>query len=953
MSSRRAEADPAERIERGVPIEFTFDGRRHAGLRGDTIASALAACGVRVISRSFKYHRPRGLLCCTGRCPNCLVQVDGVPNVRACMEPLRAGAKVRHQNAWPSLDRDLLSIVDRFDRLLPVGFYYKVFHRPRALWPKFEWILRRVAGLGRVDPRSTPSTHGRTRHLHTEIVVIGGGPAGCLAALEAASAGASVILVDDQPELGGHLRYRGAVVRGDPRIDGLPAHAAAARLRDLISDERRIQVLSGATAFGVYEGGLVGIQQADTICRVRARCIIAATGTQERPLLFTDNDLPGVMLGTGALRLARLHGVRSGQRAAVIVDGEHGLAIARELREAGIAVAAVLDLRPGASADSQALTDVTVLRARGSGAVSSLLIRANGALRTIDCDLVAVALQPEPLTALFAHDGGRRAYDPRLGEFVPDGRTAAVIVAGEMEGPSGDEYACAAGVAAGRLSAVELGHGDAEAARTAADIRESRRLSALAVLAAPLEIERDGEGKRFVCLCEDVTSKEIEQGIDEGFDHLELLKRYSTITMGPCQGRMCHVISARLRAAHTGQSIAEAGLTTARPPFQPVTIGALAGPHFAPVRKTAMHDRHAALGAQWMDMGDWKRPYLYTTVQRECLAVRERVAVIDVSTLGKLEVRGPDAGEFLDWLHPNRFSDLKVGRVRYRAMCDDSGIVFDDGTVARLGPDRFFLSTTTSAFEAVDQWLHWWLTGSARRVRVTNVTSHYGAINLAGPRSREVLGRVTALDVSREAMPYLCAVEGQVAGVDAVILRIGFVGELSYEIHVPADYAAHVWDALMDAGRDLGIEAFGVEAQRVLRLEKQHVIVGQDTDALSNPLEAGLAWIVKADKPDFVGRDAIAAVAARGMREALVGFEIVGRMVPDEGAAVVRDGRLTGRVTSAKWSDTLDRTIGLAIVPIDLATEGATLEIRRDGSIVSGTVVLKPFYDPDGARLRS
>ena len=941
MSTERLPPTPLERIDRARSVSFSFDGREHRGFAGDTIASATAAAGVRVLSRSFKYHRPRGLLCCAGRCPNCLVQVDGEPNVRACVTPVRDGMVVKHQNAWPSLRFDLLSLTGRLDRFLPIGFYYKTFYRPRWLWPLFERILRRAAGLGRIDTRAAPDLRARTRHLHREVAVVGGGPAGCIAALEAAAAGARVALVDDQPSLGGHLRARTGTVDGDARVDGLAGHAAAARLAELVAAQPRIDVLSNATAFGVYEGGLLGVVQGATLVRIRVKRLVLALGTQERPLLFANNDLPGVVLARGALALARLQSVRLGQRAAVVIEDDDGSRLADELRSAGVAVVEIVDLRTGASA----------VRATGNGWVDGLVVRDGGAERTIRCDLVVLALRPEPVTALLAHDGGERHWDDRFAEFVPVGRTETVIVAGEMEGPRGAAYALAAGAAAGREAALECGHGDREAARQARVAADSLRAGAPA--AAPTPIATEGSGKRFVCVCEDVTAKEIAQGIAEGFDGLEILKRYSTVTMGPCQGKMCHVTSARLRAAYTGEPMSVAALTTARPPFQPVTLATLAGPHLSPVRRTALHDRHDALGATWLDMGDWKRPYVYTTVERESRAVRERVALIDVSTLGKLEVRGPDAAAFLDWLHPNRFSDLKVGRVRYRAMCDDAGIVIDDGTVARIGSDRFFVTTTTSSLDAVEQWLRWWLTGTSRRVSVTDVTSHYAAINLAGPRSREVLARLTDLDVSKEAMPYLAAALGEIAGTSVIVLRIGFVGELSYEIHAPADYGAHLWDALMETGREFGIEAFGVEAQRVLRLEKQHLIVGQDSDALSGPLEAGLSWLVKAEKPDFIGRNAIAAVAARGPELALVGFTLPGRTVPDEGASILHDGKLVGRVTSAKWSDALGLTVGLALVPTPLGVEGGPIEIRRDGASLRATVALKPFYDPAGTKLRS
>jgi sarcosine oxidase subunit alpha len=388
-----------------------------------------------------------------------------------------------------------------------------------------------------------------------------------------------------------------------------------------------------------------------------------------------------------------------------------------------------------------------------------------------------------------------------------------------------------------------------------------------------------------------------------------------------------------------------------------VALATLAGPPLHPVRRTPLHERHLEAGATWMDMGDWQRPLHYGDVAAECRAVHRGVGLIDVSTLGKLDVRGRDAGEFLDWLHPNRFSDLAVGRIRYRAMTDDAGILLDDGTVARLGEQRYFVTTGTGSLDAVDQWLRWWSASSDRRVDITNVTSRFAGMNLAGPASRDVLRRVTDGDVGPEALGYLHAREADVAGVPALILRIGFVGELAYEIHVPADRAIHVWDALMDAGRSAAIRPFGVEAQRVLRLEKQHAIVGQDTDALSDPAAAGMGWLIKGERPDFIGRDALAAARSRGARDVLAGFEMTGTAVPAEGAAIVRDGRAIGRVTSSKWSAHLERAIGLAWLPVADAVDGRTITVRlgtgREGSTAEAIVRTAPFYDPAGERVRS
>ncbi len=481
--------------------------------------------------------------------------------------------------------------------------------------------------------------------------------------------------------------------------------------------------------------------------------------------------------------------------------------------------------------------------------------------------------------------------------------------------------------------------------------------AALAARTEPAPTALPSGRKSFVCFCEDVTAKELAQGIREGFDSLETLKRYSTVTMGPCQGKQCHGNAAQVTAALRGVPRETTGLTTYRPPVQPIPLAVLAGPHYNPTRRTALHDRHEALGANWMDMGDWKRPLDYGDVDAECRAVHERVGLIDVSTLGKLDVRGRDAGEFLDWLHPNRFSDLRVGRIRYRAMTDDAGIILDDGTVARLGDDRYLITTGTGSLDAVDGWLRWWLAASDRRVDVTNVTARYAAMNLAGPRARDVLERLTDIDVSPEGLRYLDAREALVAGVPAAILRIGFVGELAYELHVPADQAAYLWDRILATGAEFGIRPFGVEAQRVLRLEKQHAIVGQDTDALSDPRGASMGWLIKGDRPDFIGRDAIAALGERGLRDVLIGFEMIGTAVPAEGAAVVRDGKPIGRVTSSKWSPTLGKAIGLAWLPAEDAVDDRAITVRlgtgREGSTAPAVVRSSPFYDPAGERVRS
>jgi sarcosine oxidase subunit alpha len=894
-----------------------------------------------------------------------MVDVDGSPNVRACVTPLRDGMRVRSQNARPSLRWDLMALADRFDRLLPIGFYYKTFIRPRRLWPLYERVLRSVAGLGRVDPRITPDTNPRKRHLHCDVCVIGGGPAGCIAALEAAAAGARVLLVDEEPTLGGHLRYQSSAVSGDERMVAPSGFEAAQRLGEAVAREPGIEHLASASGIGIYEGGLVGVSQGETFIRVRADRIVVCTGAAETPVLFDANDRPGVMLASAILRMRHLHGVKAGDRAVVLTDDDHGWRAAAELVRAGIEVAALVDSRPGRDAADttvdqglsgrgvEILASSRAVAAVGRGSVEAVRLTTPAGERTITCDLIAMAQRPEPVISLLAQAGAVVMHDQASGRFVARSMPPDVLAAGHVLGrdlPDG-------GLAVG---AIDAGRRAASGADAAEDAAEDAKADPSEGEASRLAV---GSGrKQFVCVCEDVTVKDLELGIAEGFRDVETLKRYSTVTMGPCQGKMCHTLAARVHAVTFTRAAAGAAapprLTTSRPPWQPVTLASLAGPHLAPIRRTAIHERHAALGATWIDMGDWKRPLHYGDVDAECRAVRSAAGIIDVSTLGKLMLQGADAGAFLDWLHPNRFSDLREGRVRYRAMLDDAGIVLDDGTVARLTGGRYFLSTTTGNLDAVDQWLRWWLADGARDCSVANVTSHFAAINLAGPRARDVLAALTDLDVSREGLPYLAAAEATVAGVPAILLRIGFVGELGFEIHVPADCGAHLWDSLLEAGKPHGLRAFGVEAQRVLRLEKQHPIVGQDTDALSDPLGAGMGWLVKLDKPDFVGQDALRALGdgSGDGRLSLVGFEIPARTVPAEGAAIVRDGAAIGRVTSSKWSPSLERTIGLAWLAADAASDGAPLTIRLGeggDTAVIGKVRSRPFYDPDGERLRS
>jgi sarcosine oxidase, subunit alpha len=533
--------------------------------------------------------------------------------------------------------------------------------------------------------------------------------------------------------------------------------------------------------------------------------------------------------------------------------------------------------------------------------------------------------------------------------FVPDVMPDRIHVAGAVTGRSDPVRS----LVTGRLAGLEAAEATKARAATTRRVELEGMIPDGARQDFVLPEASKTLAKIFACLCMDVTTKEMAISVDEGFDSIELLKRYSTLSMGPCQGKSCLAACVRYAAELSGRSIPETGVPTSRAPWHPVELGLLAAEHLEPRKESPLHECHTDLGAEFIWAGEWRRPKQYREAAEECKAVHERVAIIDVSTLGKFRVHGIGSVELLEKLYPSRFGDLQVGRLRYGAMLNDQGVIIDDGTVGRLAEDEFFVTTTTSGSDAIDQWIKWWMADWRLNTQVVNMSSGYAAINVAGPKSRELMSRLTDADVSPTALPYLRVAQADVCGVPATILRLGFVGELSYEVHFPSPFAVHVWESMLAEGADLGIVPFGLEAQRILRLEKQHIIVGQDTDALSTPYGAGLGWMVKTDKQDFLGRAALADDATRGLPEKLIGFKVDSGGLPLEGAALVSGGRPVGRVCSSRWSDAASAFIGLAWVPTEMADDGMRLDFRSGGSMVAARAHLKPFYDPDGARLRS
>ncbi len=954
-------------IDRSSSLQFTFDGKKVEAHPGDTVGSALAASGVRVVSRSFKYHRPRGLLCCSGHCPNCLVQIGDEPNVRACMRPVESGLQVRSQNAWPSLRFDLLSLSRFTSRFMPAGFYYKTFIRPKWLWPFYEHVLRNAAGLGVVDP-DTPRGRYDKQYRHADVVVSGGGPAGISAAHAAGASGARVLLIDDNTELGGHLRFAG--VSSDP--DG-----EVERRRTELDGMDNVEVLTDTSVLGWYRSDWLAAKTGNRLLKIRLRSLVAATGAFERPLQFDNNDLPGVMLGGAVRRLLHQFGVVAGRRAVVVAANDDGWDVAADLRAAGVEIAAIVEERAAGicasrNADSLIAAGVpvhhqhTVVKATGSNCVSSTTIAQVGdgdavngdSYKTINCDLLVISAGWTPDTDLTHLAGGKTRYDADRAEMLPTELPTHLQVVGRAAGTHDLHTQLLEGELAGQAAAHELGFGSPPDSAGLAELHrlkntEPQRSS------ARVTIPGGATKKRFVCLCEDVTEEDILATIAEGYDSMQLLKRYSTVSMGPCQGKMCSMAAIQICARETGRSIPETGTTTSRPPATPVSLGALAGQEMDPVQLGALHDWHLANGGKSMVAGQWIRAEHYGDAVAEVRAVREAVGLIDVSSLGKLRLTGPGVPDLLQRVYINKWRKLGVGQSRYGVMCNDEGIVLDDGVCARVGEQEWYMSTTSSGATGMYDWMQWWIqSGWGEGIHLTNVTEAYAAMNLAGPRTRDVLSALTDIDLSDAAFPYMAVRSGDVAGVPCRLLRIGFTGELSYEIHCPSGHALHLWEALIDAGQPHGLKPFGVEAQRVLRLEKGHIIVGHDTDGLTDPIMANMEWAVKLDKSDFLGMRHLSRVAKHGPRERLVGFKVPpGGTKPEEGMQIVAASngqpQVIGWVTSCRLSPTLGEVIGLCWLPAELGDRnGAEFTIHIDGRSQVASVWHGAFYDPEGKRLR-
>lgn len=965
-------------IDRSTRTEFSFNGKRMIGHAGDTLASALLANDQLMVGRSFKYHRPRGIVAAGPEEPNALVNLGSgerfEPNQRATTTELFSGLTATSQNHWPSLEFDVGVANNYLSRFMPAGFYYKTFMQPRAAWKHvFEPVIRKAAGLGSA-PKDRDADRYEYVYAFCDVLIIGGGIAGLHAALTEGQAGKRVMLLEQTAHWGGR-----APVDGD-EVENESAEEWVKSAVDALKTMKNVTLRTRCMGAGVYDHGYVLANErvADhtptdgrpkqRVWRIRAGHIITATGAIERPLSFAGNDIPGVMLAGSMRDYAVNFGVSPGDRTVVVTNNDDAYLTAIALVEAGLSVPAILDARAEVTGDlpnrARAL-GIRVEAGRGIARVKGgkrvigvqvCLQAGEGAtMEEIACDAIAMSGGWSPVVHLWSHCGGKLTWSDHLSAFIPDPKRPPL-------NHDGTAMVTAVGAAAGIFCTADSIGSDTAVENTPA-------IPPVWVMpqGAPISLR----SKMWLDYQNDVKVSDVQLAAREGYESVEHTKRYTTLGMATDQGKLSNINGLAVLSQALGAEIPQVGTTTFRPPYTPVTIGALAGEArgevFQPLRRTPMHDWHEQNHTYWEPVGLWRRPYCYPrsgesheqAVHREVLNTREKLGLLDASTLGKIIVKGPDAGRFLDMLYTNMMSNLGIGKCRYGLMCSEQGFLSDDGVVARVDEDTWLCHTTSGGADRIHAWMEDWLQCEwwDWKVYTANVTEQYAQVAVVGPNARKLLEKIGGMDVSKEALPFMQFVDGELGGFPVRIYRISFSGELSYEIAVPASHGAAFWDMLNREGAEFGAMPYGTECLHILRAEKGFIMIGDETDGTVTPLDLGLGWAVSKKKEDFLGKRGMERTfLADPDRWQLVGLETLdGSVIPD-GSYAVAAGRnengqrnTEGRVTSTYYSPTLKKGIAMGLVKHGPKRMGEEIEMNKvDGSTVKARIVDPVFFDKAG-----
>ena len=964
---------PTLRVNPDQKLAFHHHRSRYQGFAGDTIATALFANGVRIFSRSLKYHRPRGLYSLDGECSNTCMDVNGIPNVCAEKTLLKNGMTLKTQNVKGSAENDLMGFMDTLDWAMPAGFYYRTMHKPAKVWPLVLKQVRKAAGLGKIAPDFEMKGTFDEIYPNADVCVIGGGPAGMSAALAAAGQGLRVILLESRPWLGGFFDYRAAT-----GSKGIPLFEEARELAKAVAESPSIRIFSHTAVVGVYNTNLVTAFQTggesdrfdERYIEIRAQSVVVATGCIERPLLFENNERPGVMQINTAHRLARTYGLLPGKNAVFSVGHDLGLEAALDLSHLGLKIACVADIREdGQDPDLvAALEDRKIpfmrgwvaVEAHGEKRVTRLAISTPAGTRRLefDCDLLVASAGMTPATGPLSLGHAEFTFDLHTGFFLPAKLPPKMHAAGRLLGLTNDAAIEVSGHLAGLMAAADCGCG------LDLDIRQT--VEKLKDLPGPARgsklVQAPVKGRKsFICFDEDTTIKNVEQALEMGFDATELIKRFTAAGTGPGQGGIPGHNLPLFVAQYHGGSNGLARPTTVRAPLVPTFIATYAGTNHDMCKRTPMHDVQKEDGGVMRRIGVWRRARYFSqdfSCREEIENVRSNVGMLDASTLGKFRIWGPDALKVLQRVYVSDMSSISEGKVKYSAMCTDDGCIIDDGVVVKRGENDYYFTTSTGRAGSTVEWFRYHSRFDGWNYNMVNLTDTFGVINLAGPNSRKVLEQVTGTDVSNEAFPYVGYREFLIKDIIPVrSMRLGFVGELSYEFHVPSSYMQALWEVLVDAGKEFGIRNFGLEAQNVLRMEKCHLIIGSESEQRTTLHDVGLGFLWSRNKPEAktVGAMALKQTEKQEGRLKLVGFKMENSSrVPRDGSIIV-DNAIRGSVCIARQSFTLNEFVGMALVDAPLAVEGTRLQIYEDGcggQHLYATVVATPFYDPEGDRLK-